>query len=190
MNMKKELAALALGISLCFAGCGGGGGEKVEVNKGGNKVEVSEEGVKVTTNEGTVEVNEEGVKVTEGGGENQQSPSTESTQTPPAAEQKTETASTSFHGNADNGKKLFEATCVTCHGIEGKGNGPASKGLNPPPRNFMDKAVMSKITDEQIFKTIKGGGAAVGKSPVMPAHPQFTESQLKDIIAYVRHFAK
>lgn len=127
------------------------------------------------------------------GGGNKESSSTQNTQTPPATEQKTETAATtttSWRGDAVNGKKLFETTCVPCHGIEGKGNGPASKGLNPPPRNFTDKSLMSKMDDEHIFKTIRGGGAAVGKSPVMPAQPQFTDQQLKDLIAYVRHFSE
>ncbi|MCM0606771.1 MAG: c-type cytochrome [Xanthomonadaceae bacterium] len=35
-----------------------------------------------------------------------------------------------------HGKALFDAQCVTCHGSAGQGNGPASAGLNPKPRNF------------------------------------------------------
>ena len=35
-----------------------------------------------------------------------------------------------------HGKTLFEQQCVTCHGPQGQGNGPAAAGLNPKPRNF------------------------------------------------------
>lgn len=35
-----------------------------------------------------------------------------------------------------HGKELFTQQCVTCHGAEGKGNGPAAAAMNPPPRNF------------------------------------------------------
>ena len=34
------------------------------------------------------------------------------------------------------GKALYAQTCATCHGAEGKGDGPGGKGLNPKPRNF------------------------------------------------------
>jgi cytochrome c oxidase subunit 4 len=35
-----------------------------------------------------------------------------------------------------HGKEQFMAQCVACHGAAGEGNGPASAGLNPKPRNF------------------------------------------------------
>ncbi len=34
------------------------------------------------------------------------------------------------------GKALFEKNCAQCHGLEGRGDGTASAGLNPAPRNF------------------------------------------------------
>jgi len=34
------------------------------------------------------------------------------------------------------GKKLFDANCTQCHGATGQGDGPASKGMAPPPRDF------------------------------------------------------
>lgn len=92
--------------------------------------------------------------------------------------------------NLQNGKKIFETTCAPCHGIEGKGNGPAAGGLNPKPRNFTDAAVMEKLSDEHIFKTIREGGGAVGKSPLMPAQPQLSDPEIWDLVAYVRTFAQ
>lgn len=54
------------------------------------------------------------------------------------------------------GKALFGQYCATCHGNSGKGDGVASKGLNPPPRNFTGKFKFGK-DDASLFKTIGKG---------------------------------
>lgn len=36
------------------------------------------------------------------------------------------------------GQKIFSTNCAMCHGNEGKGDGPAGKGLTPPPRNLVE----------------------------------------------------
>jgi mono/diheme cytochrome c family protein len=68
-------------------------------------------------------------------------------------------------------KLIFSTRCMTCHGPEGAGDGPASAGLTPPPRNFQDGAWQASVTDQHIENIVKYGGAAVGKSPAMPANP-------------------
>lgn len=73
------------------------------------------------------------------------------------------------HGEA---KALFESLCFTCHGLTGHGDGPGAAALDPKPRSFADVAWQESVTDEQIQKAIVFGGAAVGKSPMMPAQPQ------------------
>jgi mono/diheme cytochrome c family protein len=68
-------------------------------------------------------------------------------------------------------EQIFATRCFTCHGVSGAGNGPASAGLTPPPRNFQDPAWQDSVSDEHIRQIIQYGGAAVGKSPAMPANP-------------------
>jgi mono/diheme cytochrome c family protein len=68
-------------------------------------------------------------------------------------------------------KQIFSTRCMTCHGPEGAGDGPASAGLTPPPRNFQEAGWQASVTDDHIEKIIKFGGAAVGKSPAMPPNP-------------------
>jgi mono/diheme cytochrome c family protein len=67
--------------------------------------------------------------------------------------------------------QLFATRCTPCHGPQGRGDGPASAGLTPKPRNFSDPAWQQSVTDDHIQKIIQYGGTAVGKSPTMPANP-------------------
>ena len=85
---------------------------------------------------------------------------------------------------------LFAERCAACHGLEGKGNGPASAALNPKPRNYTDASWQASVTDEQLRKTIRLGGAAVGKSPSMPAAPDLDDKPdvIEGLVKLVRKF--
>ncbi|CAN5733766.1 cytochrome c [soil metagenome] len=102
------------------------------------------------------------------------------------------TATPSGGGKIDMAKAeaVFNERCAACHGTSGKGDGPASAALNPKPRNYTDKAWQAGVTDEQLRKTITLGGAAVGKSPIMPASPDLDEKPevVDGLIKIVRRF--
>lgn len=87
-------------------------------------------------------------------------------------------------------RSVFKSTCSTCHGVDGRGDGPGAATLTPKPRNFHDKAWQAKVTDAHIEKTLLYGGAAVGLSPVMPAHPELQNKPTLDkaLVAVVRAF--
>jgi mono/diheme cytochrome c family protein len=74
----------------------------------------------------------------------------------------------------EEAEELFAMRCQTCHGARGAGNGPGSAALNPKPRNFQDPEWQSSVDDDHITKIIQYGGAAVGKSPVMPGNPDLS----------------
>ena len=90
----------------------------------------------------------------------------------------------------DKAQVIFNERCSACHGTEGKGNGPASAALNPKPRNYTDKSWQATVTDEQLRKTIMLGGAAVGKSPIMPSSPDLDEKPevVEGLLKIVRKF--
>lgn len=68
-------------------------------------------------------------------------------------------------------KEIFATRCTPCHGPTGAGDGVASAGLTPKPRNLTEKTWQAGVTDEHIEKIIQYGGAAVAKSPAMPPNP-------------------
>lgn len=101
------------------------------------------------------------------------------------------TALVAHAADAEQGKKLYGQFCVTCHGESGKGDGAAAAALNPKPRDHTDKEYMSKMSDDDMLKVIKNGGASVGKSPLMPPWgASLKDDQIQDIIAYVRTLSK
>ncbi len=79
---------------------------------------------------------------------------------------------------------LIATRCTPCHGPNGKGDGPASASLTPKPRNWTDKAWQKIASDEEIEKAIVYGGAAVGKSPAMPANPDLADKP--EVLAALR----
>ena len=86
---------------------------------------------------------------------------------------------------------IFKTRCSTCHGMEGKGNGPASITLNPKPRNYTDVAWQKSVTDDHIREIIVKGGAAVGKSALMPPNPDLADKPavVEALMKKVRSFA-
>jgi mono/diheme cytochrome c family protein len=100
--------------------------------------------------------------------------------------------STPFVGEVDltAAQSLFSERCAVCHGADGKGNGVAASALNPKPRNYTDRAWQSTVTDDQLRKTIQLGGAAVGKSPLMPASPDLDgkPAVIEGLVKIVRKF--
>jgi len=90
-------------------------------------------------------------------------------------------------GDATKGKAVYDMYCWTCHGHEGKGDGPSAAGLPVKPRDHTDDSKMSKLSDDQIFKTVKEGGKSVGKSEQMPAWGgALKDDQIRDVVAFVR----
>jgi cytochrome c6 len=88
-------------------------------------------------------------------------------------------------------KDNFNTFCVKCHGTSGKGDGPSGATLKVKPRDFADCARMAKESDETLFKVIKEGGEANGYSKDMaPFKDGFDDSEIHDLVAYVRTFCK
>jgi mono/diheme cytochrome c family protein len=71
------------------------------------------------------------------------------------------------------GKQLYQLNCASCHGQDGRGNGPKAAGLNPPPRNFHIKEEFNKgASTLQIYNTITNGiqGTSMPAFDLLPAN--------------------
>ena len=80
-----------------------------------------------------------------------------------------------------HGKEQFMSQCIVCHGPTGEGNGPASGGLNPKPRNFT-KAENWKNgrKPSQIFGTLTHGLNAMPSFGTLPPDDRWS------LVHYVR----
>ena len=73
--------------------------------------------------------------------------------------------------NVAKGKEIYlgKGTCFTCHGSEGKGDGPAGAALNPSPRNFNNPEFHKIRTEGEMFWVVKNGSPGTGMISYTPA---------------------
>jgi high-affinity iron transporter len=84
-------------------------------------------------------------------------------------------------GARDRGRRLFLEHCALCHGEAGDGRGVRREGLNPPPRNFTDRAWRRHTSPRRVYFAIREG---VRGTP-MPSWKALDENDTWDLVAYV-----
>ena len=105
----------------------------------------------------------------------------------PAAKPAPSAPTGNLRGDASAGAQLYGTYCASCHGPEGKGDGPVAQTLKPPPANHTDHVTMGSLSDEQLYTVISQGGASVGKSPMMaPWGGVVNDEGIRDLIAFIR----
>jgi hypothetical protein len=70
--------------------------------------------------------------------------------------------SSTFAQELADGKRMYQAYCSGCHGLSGKGDGPAAKTLPVKPADHT-RIEMNKYTDQYLVEVISTGGASVGR---------------------------
>jgi len=86
------------------------------------------------------------------------------------------------------GKELFTAACLPCHGASGRGDGPAAStlernGVRVRPGNLSDPKIWQQA-DGAIFWKI-----SEGNSPMPAFQESYSEEQRWQIVSYVRTLA-
>ena len=89
------------------------------------------------------------------------------------------------------GQSTYMAYCRACHGVNGDGNGPAAKGLRPPPRDFRDgiykfAAVESGYlpNDDDFRRIIRHGLDGTAMLPW-----DISDERLDAVIQYIKTFS-
>lgn len=94
----------------------------------------------------------------------------------------------------EKGRIIYQRSCSLCHGIEGKGDGPAGwfigRYSSPRPRDLTGESFKLRSTasgelptDQDLFRTISRGIPGV-----MPPFSGLTEDERWAVIAYVKSF--
>ena len=79
------------------------------------------------------------------------------------------------------GKQLFDQHCQACHGVEGRGDGPAAATLTKRPDDLTRIAPPPLFPDGVVAYRIANGG------DMMPAwKTAFSENQIWDLINFIR----
>lgn len=78
----------------------------------------------------------------------------------------------------EEGKALFETYCAVCHGMQGKGDGPISSKIPPPPSYHSDR--LMQFAPGRIFHVVTMGS---GKMPSYAS--QVSADERWKIVTYV-----
>ncbi len=88
----------------------------------------------------------------------------------------------------EKAKEIYRFYCSSCHGLEGRGDGPNNTPTQPvKPRNHTNAAKMSQLSDEDLIHVIKEGGAATNRSRMMPPFGgTLTDREISALKDYLR----
>ena len=91
---------------------------------------------------------------------------------PPGQLEAAKAVTNPFPATPDNiakGDGLYhgKGTCFVCHGTKGQGDGPASVGFDPSPRNFANPEFYRARTDGELMWVLKNGSAGTAMVPLI-----------------------
>ncbi|NOZ52555.1 MAG: c-type cytochrome [Gammaproteobacteria bacterium] len=80
------------------------------------------------------------------------------------------------------GKTVFQTNCILCHGVKADGRGRASVLYNPRPSDL----TRSDKNEDYKRLIVTNGGAAMGRSEIMPVWgEQLTSQEIEDVVKFL-----
>lgn len=90
-------------------------------------------------------------------------------------------------GDPASGKKIYENSCIQCHGDYGEGDGVLTRVYSIKPANHTDADRMDRISNEKLRAIITEGGAG---SSLMPGWSGIlSKDEINDVMSYIRLIA-
>jgi mono/diheme cytochrome c family protein len=88
----------------------------------------------------------------------------------------------------EQGRRLYQQRCTLCHGETGAADGVGARRITPEPQHLDAVIWQASVSDEEITTAILEGGAAVSRSPMMPANRDLKDKPdaVRGLVAYVR----
>ena len=80
------------------------------------------------------------------------------------------------------GRRLYQGSCASCHGVAGAGDGPASRAMNPKPPAIGNQAVMSDVSPATMYRIISVG---IAGTPMAGYAGALTPEQRWNIVSYL-----
>ena len=94
-------------------------------------------------------------------------------------------------GTAARGEQIYRSVCWTCHGLYGRGDGPAAQYLAGRPPDLTDPRVLGDRSDQEIVRllTERKDRPNTAHMPMATVTETLKEDALRDAIAYMRTLA-
>ena len=90
---------------------------------------------------------------------------------------------------APTARENYKTHCTSCHGSDGKSQ--TRLGKKSGAKDLSDKVALAKLTDEDVFKTIKFGRKNdKGEEKMEPFGDDMSDPEITELVAYVRTLAK
>ena len=81
----------------------------------------------------------------------------------------------------ERGEAIYVEQCLSCHGTDLRGNGPAGEGMDPPPADFSEPHTMVHSLDDLIY-WVRNGKQGTG----MPGFGSvLSDQQIRDVLTYI-----
>jgi mono/diheme cytochrome c family protein len=86
--------------------------------------------------------------------------------------------------STQNGLRVYMATCASCHGLQGRGDGPAGEELIPPPTDLIVHVPLR--TDSALYRSIRDG---VRGTRMPPQKGNLTDEEMWHLVNFLRAMA-
>jgi len=80
------------------------------------------------------------------------------------------------------GKAIYDRSCATCHGALGQGDGPAARGMTPPPPAVGTRDAMHDVSPALMYRIVSVG---IAGTPMTGWAERLTADERWNVVAYL-----